>query len=87
MEQCKFKKVFAEDFFMDYPIDSLKKEARTIFADAGSIIKVNDLIPQNQLRGAFTIQAEKKNIEITFTLTPENPPLIQEYHIMETEKK
>ena len=79
--------IFAENFFMDYPLDSLKKEAATIFADAGKIVKVNDVVPQNQLRGTFTIEGERKNIEVTFTLTPENPPLIQEYHIKEVEKK
>ena len=79
--------IFAENFFMDYPLDSLKKEAKGIFADAGSIIKVGDVIPQNNLRGTFIIEGEKRNIEVTFTLTPENPPLIQEYHIKEVEKK
>ncbi len=79
--------IFAENFFMDYPIDSLKKEATSIFADAGKIVKVDDVIPQNNLRGTFTIEGEKKNIEVTFTLTPENPPLIQEYYIKEVEKR
>jgi CubicO group peptidase (beta-lactamase class C family) len=79
--------IFAENFFMDYPLDSLKKEAAIIFADAGKIIKVNDVVPQNQLRGTFILEGEKKNIAVTFTLTPENPPLIQEYHIKAVEKK
>ncbi len=80
-------KIFAENFFLDNPVDSLKKEAVTVFEDAGKIIKVNDVIPLNQLRGSFIIEAEKINIEVMFTLTPENPPLIQEYHIKEIEKK
>jgi len=80
-------KIFAANFFMDYFPDSLKKEATTIFADAGTILKVNDVIAQNQLRGSFIMEGEKKNIEVSFTLTPENPPLIQEYHIKEAEKK
>lgn len=79
--------IFAENFFMDYPLDSLKKEAATLFAEAGKIMKVDNVVPQNQLRGIFTIEGEKKNIEVTFTLTPENPPLIQEYHIKAIEKK
>ena len=73
--------IFAENFFMDYPLDSLKKEAQAAFADAGKIIKTDDVTPENNLRGAFTIEGEKKNVEVKFTLTPENPPLIQEYHI------
>jgi len=80
-------KIFAENFFMDYPIDSLKKEATALFTAAGNILKVGNVIPQNNLRGTFTIEGERKNMEVTFTLTPENPPLIQEYHIKEVEKK
>ncbi len=78
--------LFAVNFFMDYPIDSLRKEAISIFSDAGKMNKLDDLIALNQLRGSFTIECEKKNILVQFTLTPENPPLIQEYHIKEMEK-
>ena len=41
----------------------------------------------NQLRGSFVLECEKTNIEISFTLSPENPPLIQEYHIAESLKQ
>jgi CubicO group peptidase (beta-lactamase class C family) len=78
--------IFAENFFADYIIDSLKKEATTIFTNAGKISKVNDMIPENQLRGYFIMEGEKANIRISFTLTPENPALIQEYHIRQVAK-
>lgn len=79
--------IFAENFFPDYPIDSLKKEARELFTKAGKIISVKEVKPENQLRGSFIIEGEKTNIEIYFTLSPENPPLIQEYHIREVPKQ
>lgn len=79
--------IFAENFFMDYFPDSLQKEAASIYARAGKIIRVQELIPENNLRGSFIIEGENKDIEISFTLTPENPPLIQEYNIKEQEKK
>ncbi|HLF45185.1 MAG TPA: serine hydrolase domain-containing protein [Chitinophagaceae bacterium] len=79
--------LFAENFFPDYPIDSLKKQARDLFTKAGKIFKVTEVKPENQLRGIFIIEAEKSNIEIYFTLSPENPPLIQEYHMRELPKK
>ena len=59
----------------------LKKYARELFAKAGKIISVKEVKPENQLRGSFIIEGEKTNIEIYFTLSPENPPLIQEYRI------
>ncbi len=79
--------LFAENFFPDNPIDSLKKEAKELFAKAGSIISVKEMKAQNQLRGSFIIEGEKINMEVYFTLSPENPPLIQEYHIKELKKE
>jgi CubicO group peptidase (beta-lactamase class C family) len=78
---AKSSNIFAINFFEDYFVDSLKKEANVIFNEAGKIIKVNDVIPENQLRGYFIIDCEKGKVQINFTLTPETPALIQEYHI------
>jgi CubicO group peptidase (beta-lactamase class C family)/glutamate racemase len=78
--------IFAENFFLDYFVDSLKKEAKQIFTDAGDIIRVGEMVPENNLRGTFIIEGTKQNIEIYFTLSPENPPLIQEYDIRNVQK-
>jgi CubicO group peptidase (beta-lactamase class C family) len=75
--------IFAENFFADYVIDSLRSEATKIFAGAGKIVRVHELVPENNLRGSFIMEGEKKNIEVFFTLTPENPALMQEYQIRE----
>lgn len=79
--------IFAENFFPDYPIDTLKKYSKELFAKAGNIISVKEVKPENQLRGSFIIEGEKANIEIYFTLSPENPPTIQAYSIREIPKK
>jgi len=79
--------IFAENFFPDYPIDSLKKQAGDLYAKAGKIISVKATKPENQLRGSFIIEGEKINMEVYFTLSPENPALIQEYHIKELPKQ
>ena len=39
------------------------------------------LFPENQLRGSFVMEGEKKNIAIYFTLTPEKEALIQQLDI------
>ncbi len=78
--------LFAENFFPDYPIDSLRKEAQQLFAKAGKIIAVKEVKAENQLRGSFILEGEHANLEVYFTLSPENPPLIQEYHIKESPK-
>jgi CubicO group peptidase (beta-lactamase class C family) len=78
--------IFAENFFLDYFPDSLRKDAQKIFLRAGKVLGVRPLNALNNLRGSFVIEAEKKNIEVWFTLTPEAVPLIQEYRIRELDK-
>jgi CubicO group peptidase (beta-lactamase class C family) len=73
--------IFAQNFFMDYFTDKLKAEATSIFAKAGKITQIGAVIPANQMRGYFIMSGEQANIKVSFTLTPENPALIQEYHI------
>jgi CubicO group peptidase (beta-lactamase class C family) len=78
--------IFAENFFADYFPDIMKKEAGDAFAKAGKILKVNAVVPENQLRGYFIMEGEKANVRVSFTLTPENPALIQEYHLQSVNK-
>ena len=73
--------IFAMNFFMDYFPDKLKAEATGIFEKAGIVHHVGEVIPENQLRGYFIMEGEKADIKVSFTLTPENPALIQAYHI------
>jgi CubicO group peptidase (beta-lactamase class C family) len=78
--------IFAENFFLDYDPKDLQKEAALLFAKAGNIIRVHELNPENNLRGSFVLEGENTNLQISFTLTPEKNPLIQEYHIREVKK-
>lgn len=76
-KDAKTSKIFAENFFKDFILDSLLQTCNQLYDSAGTILNVKEVKPQNQLRGSFIIEGEKKNIEVYFTLTPENPPLIQ----------
>ena len=78
---AKASGIFAMNFFMDYFPDKLRAEAEAIFAKAGKINSVSEVVPENQLRGYFILDGEQAKIKVSFTLTPENPALIQEYHI------
>lgn len=77
--------IFAENFFLDYFPIPLKNEAEAVFAKAGKIIKVGEMVPENSLRGYFILEGEKAKIKVSFTLSPEKPALIQEYHITNVE--
>lgn len=71
-------KIFAENFFPDRSLDSWRKYSVELFNQIGSIKQVQELEPENQLRGSFNILGEKGKINVFFTLTPENPALVQE---------
>lgn len=70
--------LFAENFYMDKTLDLRQKEVAELFNTVGTIKDVGPLVPENQLRGQFVIQCEKKRIQVFFTLTPEKDPLIQQ---------
>lgn len=78
--------IFADNFFLDQSINWLKQETNKLYAKVGKILSVSDIIVENQLRGYFIINGEKADLYISFSLTPENPPLIQQFHIKEMEK-
>ena len=73
--------LFAVNFFEDYFVDSLRKDAEAVFGRIGKVVKVGEMRAENNLRGSFLIEGEKGNAEVRFTLTPENPPMIQAYQI------
>lgn len=70
--------IFAENFFPDRPRHLLRDETAKYFADLGEIQRVGPIKPENRLRGTFVIEGTRGDLEVFFTLTPENPPLIQE---------
>lgn len=78
--------IFATNFFLDRSLNSLKKESLELFAKAGNIIAIDEINPENQLRGSFNIKGEKANLQIQLALTPENPSLIQQLQLKEVEK-
>jgi len=73
--------VFAENFFLDESLVRRREATRKIFEDARAIKNIRSLNPENQLRGSFVLEGEKKNISIFFTLTPEKEARIQQLDI------
>jgi len=79
--------LFAENFFKDNQIDSLRQRTAGLFGVIGKIKHVSQLVPQNQLRGEFIVEGDKGyNARIFFTLTPEANPLIQAFRILAVER-
>lgn len=78
--------IFADNFWLDYFVDSLRKESEELYGRAGKIIRVGEMQADNWLRGTFKLIGEKANVVVRFTLTPENPAKIQEFRIWLEEK-
>ena len=75
--------IFAENFFGDRSVELRRKATQDLFNRAGEIQRVGEMKPLNNLRGAFIIEGSRGNVEVSFTLSPENPPLIQEFKARE----
>lgn len=78
--------IFAENFFLDESLERRKETMLKLFEEAGTILNSRALEPENQLRGSFILEGEKKNILIYFTLTPEREALIQQLDVQLLEK-
>jgi hypothetical protein len=74
-------KIFAENFFMDEELVRRKEATNKIFEEAGTILSVKPITPENQLRGSFIMEGSKKNVWVFFTLTPEKEALIQQLDV------
>jgi len=76
-----YESLFADNFFADNPREELRARAEVIFRDAGEIIQVREIIPENNLRGTFVMEGRNGNITVGFTLSPEPTPKIQAFSV------
>ncbi|MGB5497316.1 MAG: serine hydrolase, partial [Maribacter sp.] len=75
------KEIVAENLYMDESRERRMTHVQEVFEKAGEIIKVETIVPRNQLRGSFKIQAAQGSIEVYFTLTPEKIPKVQDLYV------
>jgi len=73
--------VLAENFFPDRSRESWSAHTAATFARAGRITATGAVVPENQLRGTFTLTGEKGFIDVFLTLTPEAIPKIQQLRL------
>jgi CubicO group peptidase (beta-lactamase class C family) len=73
--------VLAENFYLDRSRESWIAHTRTTLAAAGRLTATGPMIPENALRGTFTLTGETGLIDVFFTLTPEATPKVQELRL------
>ncbi len=86
-KDAESSELFAENFWMDNRFQDIVRRTKELYEEAGKIMKVGEMHPWNQLRGYFTLEGEKKDLNVWFTLTPEKDPKIQQVRMWNTEKK
>lgn len=82
-EAARHSGIFSENFFPDQSLELRRKATRELFEKAGPIRRVTEMKPLNHLRGTFLCEGERATLEVWFTLSPENPPLVQELKLRE----
>lgn len=70
--------IFAENFFPDRSVNHRKQELDAIISQTGNVTGSTEIKAENQLRGSFLLNCPNGNIRVFFTLSPENPALIQQ---------
>ena len=78
IDESQFASLFSENFVDDQSLELRKKSINDLYQEIGQIKNVGSLIAKNQLRAQFFIEGENGTIEVQFSLSPQNPPLVQE---------
>lgn len=71
----------APNVFLDRDRPDWEAMSREALGKIGGIGTVGILTPENHLRGTFPIVGERGTLDVFFTLTPENPPRIQDIRL------
>ncbi|MGV3600781.1 MAG: serine hydrolase, partial [Dyadobacter fermentans] len=77
-ENAEQSGIFAENFFPDRSLAHRRKELDALLTKTGKITGATDMVAENQLRGTFKLTCASGSIRVYFTLSPENPALIQQ---------
>jgi CubicO group peptidase (beta-lactamase class C family) len=80
-DQALGEKIAAENFFLDRSREEWMQRSQAALRQLGVIKSVGAIVPENQLRGTFPINGEHGRIDVTFTLTPEKAPRLQELRL------
>lgn len=75
------REIAAENFFLDRSRADWIKLAGEKLATIGKITSVGPIKAENRLRGTFPLVGERGTLDVTFTLTPEREPKMQQLDI------
>ena len=79
--------ILAENFYLDQSREDRMAAAKDALEKAGAIESIDEVEPENQLRGSFKMNSENGTVRLYFTLTPEKYPKVQRLNISFRPKK
>ena len=71
------KSIAAMNFFLDAPAEQRKAEIEALRAEVGDCTAFGPMLPENWLRGQFSISCAKGTVGAFFTMAPTQPPMVQ----------
>lgn len=73
--------ITADNFFLDCARADWIDKSRELFATIGKVVSIGPIKAENRLRGKFAVVGERGTLNVSFTLTPEREPRVQELEI------
>ena len=73
--------ITAENFLLDRALPDWIQLTREKLTAIGKITSIGPIVPENQLRGIYPMVGEKGKLSVSFTLTPELVPKVQELEV------
>ncbi|MBI1276866.1 MAG: serine hydrolase [Anaerolineaceae bacterium] len=64
-------------FFQDMSLERRRKQVQDLRASFGKVKSITPFVAENNLRGRWTLQCQRGNIEVYVTLAPTVPPRMQ----------
>ena len=74
--------ITADNFLLDRSLADWTELAKQRFAAIGAVTAVGPMQPDNQLRGTFEITGDKGRLRVSFTLSPEQEPKVQDLSLV-----
>ena len=81
------REIVAENFFLDRARTDWISHAKEQLEKIGKVVSVGPIKAENRLRGTFPLVGERGTLDVTFTLTPEREPKLQELDIKHAVKE
>lgn len=76
-QDSRLDSIAADNLYQDLPRELIRARFSQLKTQFTACQPEGDLIPENWLRGTFTLACQQGRVEISFTLAPTTPPLVQ----------